>query len=376
MSEIHSSRHRAQAQTWLFFIWSRTMHNNNIKRNNNNNNNQDQAFQSMSEIHAYKGEKLNALDIKITRYLMFQIREEGRRQTRLHGIPFIITAHELLGKSAFSRIFGDERMPSLKQTIEIADKLNMFVEIRARHAGNKAISDRLLAEGKLSRKALMKLVERLANPNWILCRLWLRSRCMANAQRPAFRFGQINRSPRLSTLIAQAQSNSPSDIAAHITQAEIRASASLLFSLFTCIQKRGTAHLLSLGLHCIQSQSKQRLLSVQGCVKHLIILIDRSLFFKENRNLWENSLHFRQIFLHSRWQIKTLELYPFKLSYPGDTYRSSTQIKPLQFLQRLNIDQTTISKSDIAAHRQVFQPTTIAQMPSTSCIQMCPVKIE
>jgi hypothetical protein len=51
----------------------------------------------MSEIHAYKGEKLNALDIKITRYLMFQIREEGRRQTRLHGIPFIITAHELLG---------------------------------------------------------------------------------------------------------------------------------------------------------------------------------------------------------------------------------------------------------------------------------------
>lgn len=138
------------------------MHNNNIKRNSNNNNNQDQAFQSMSEIHAYKGEKLNALDIKITRYLMFQIREEGRRQTRLHGIPFIITAHELLGKSAFSRIFGDERMPSLKQTIEIADKLNMFVEIRARHAGNKAISDRLLAEGKLSRKALMKLVERLA----------------------------------------------------------------------------------------------------------------------------------------------------------------------------------------------------------------------
>lgn len=137
------------------------MHNNNIKRNSNYNN-QDQTFQSMSEINAYKDAKLNALDIKITRYLMYQIREEGRRQTRLHGIPFIITAHELLGKSAFSRIFGDERMPSLKQTIEIADKLNMFVEIRARHSRNKGITHRLLAEGKLSRKALMTLVEKLA----------------------------------------------------------------------------------------------------------------------------------------------------------------------------------------------------------------------
>ena len=136
------------------------MYKNNSKRNNNNY--QDQAFQSMSEINAYKGEKLNALDIKITRYLMFQIREEGRRQTRLHGIPFIITAHELLGKSAFVRIFGDERMPSLKKTIENEDKLNMFVEIRACRPGIKDIPHRLLAEGKLSRKAFMTLVERLA----------------------------------------------------------------------------------------------------------------------------------------------------------------------------------------------------------------------
>lgn len=116
----------------------------------------------MTEINAYKVEKLNVLDIKITRHLICQIREEGLKQPRLHGIPFIITAHELLGKSAFVRIFGDERMPSLKQTIEIADKLNMFVEIHARCAGNKGIPHRLLAEGKLSRKAFMTLVERLA----------------------------------------------------------------------------------------------------------------------------------------------------------------------------------------------------------------------
>jgi hypothetical protein len=126
------------------------------------NNNQDQIFQSMTEINAYKTEKLNILDIKITRYLMFQIREQGRKQTRLHGIPFIITAHELLGKSAFERIFSDERMPSLKQTIEIADKLNLFVEIRARRAGNNGIPHRLLAEGKLNRKAFATLIERLA----------------------------------------------------------------------------------------------------------------------------------------------------------------------------------------------------------------------
>lgn len=126
------------------------------------NNNKDQIFQSMTEINAYKAEKLNALDIKITRYLMFQIREQGRRQSRLHGIPFIITAHELLGKSAFERIFSDERMPSLKQTIEIADKLNLFVEIRARRAGNNGIPHRLLAEGKLNRKAFATLIERLA----------------------------------------------------------------------------------------------------------------------------------------------------------------------------------------------------------------------
>ncbi len=116
----------------------------------------------MTEINAYKTEKLNILDIKITRYLMFQIREQGRKQTRLHSIPFIITAHELLGKSAFERIFSDERMPSLKQTIEIADKLNLFVEIRARRAGNNGIPHRLLAEGKLNRKAFTTLIERLA----------------------------------------------------------------------------------------------------------------------------------------------------------------------------------------------------------------------
>lgn len=126
------------------------------------NNNQDQIFQSMTEIKAYKAEKLNVLDIKITRYLMYQIREQGRKQTRLHGIPFIITAHELLGKSAFERIFSDERMPSLKQTIEIADKLNLFVEIRARRAGNNGMPHRLLAEGKLNRKAFTTLIERLA----------------------------------------------------------------------------------------------------------------------------------------------------------------------------------------------------------------------
>lgn len=126
------------------------------------NNNQDQIFQSISEINAYKAEKLNLLDIKITRYLMFQIREQGRKQTKLHGIPFIITAHELLGKSAFERIFSDERMPSLKQTIEIADKLNLFVEIRARRAGSNGIPHRLLAEGKLNRKAFTTLIERLA----------------------------------------------------------------------------------------------------------------------------------------------------------------------------------------------------------------------
>ncbi len=124
--------------------------------------NHDQAFQCMSEINAYKDKKLNALDVKITRYLMFQIREQGRRKRRLHGTPFMICAHELLGKSAFNRIFGDERMPSLKQTIQIADKLNMFVEIRALRAGSKDILYKLRVEGKLNRKALMALIERLA----------------------------------------------------------------------------------------------------------------------------------------------------------------------------------------------------------------------
>lgn len=127
----------------------------------NKNYNQDQAFRSMTEINAYRAAKMNALDIKITRYLMFQIREEGRRQTRLHGTPFLITARELLGKSAFDRIFVDERMPCLKQTIEIADRLNMFVEIRARRAENKDITHKLFAEGKLSRKAFMRFIERL-----------------------------------------------------------------------------------------------------------------------------------------------------------------------------------------------------------------------
>jgi hypothetical protein len=100
---------------------------------------------------------------KSNKYLTFA----GGRHQRIEwpGLSGLGGRHQRnthLGKSAFSRIFGDERMPSLKQTIEIAAKLNMFVEIRARSAGKKGISDRLLAEGKLNRKALMKLVERLA----------------------------------------------------------------------------------------------------------------------------------------------------------------------------------------------------------------------
>lgn len=133
----------------LFFIRRETMYNKN----------QDQALQSMTDINAYTTAKISALDIKIARYLMFKVREEGRRQARLCGTPLRITAHELLGKSAFERIFGEERMPSLKEIIRIADKLNMFVEIRACRPGNTVINHKLFAERKLCRKEFRKFIE-------------------------------------------------------------------------------------------------------------------------------------------------------------------------------------------------------------------------
>ena len=109
------------------------------------------AFLSMREINQHKVKKLNQIDLKITRFIMYKVREEARRQKLVNDLPFIITAHELLGKTAFARIFNEKRLPSLRQTIEIADRLDLVVEIRARRISDNGYFYRLICDGKLSR---------------------------------------------------------------------------------------------------------------------------------------------------------------------------------------------------------------------------------